>query len=485
MFEVLLTITDNFSRVLNAPLLNFGDSTLTISAIAQFLLALFLALIVSFGLKYILSNQILARLGIRQGSRESIATILGYGFGLVLSLVLLQAIGINLASVAVLAGSLGIGIGFGLQDITRNFVSGIAMLAEQQVKVGDFIEREDISGYVTEISLRTTVIRTITQRHIIIPNSELAGNRIVNWTYKDTKGWVPVEVRVTHESDPVLVIEALLDSAYLEETVSYEYPPEVYFTGFSENALEFVLWIWVERIDLKHKTESSLRFIIDVSLRQHGIRLASPRYDLWHRNPNIVIQSSAEEYQSHNSLHSALSASADIYSQPVAVRDLLKRIPYFADCSNVELRKLVEIGHRRRLEPGEVLYEAGDPGDAFYIILMGSLGYTLEGDNRLTTLETGQFIGEFSLMLGIARTVTVKALEETTVFAISPQGFKKILESQPRLYGLIVDEMARHEEELTQQERRLRELGLINQEYDKNPVAWVRKRLEKVFFPRV
>jgi hypothetical protein len=292
---------------------------------------------------------------------------------------------------------------------------------------------------------------------------------------------VPVEVRVVHESDPVLVIEALLDSAYLEETVSYEYPPEVYFTGFSENALDFVLWIWVERIDLKHKTESSLRFIIDVNLRQHGIRLASPRYDLWHRNPNVVIQSSAEDYQASLTLHNALSPSADMYSQPVAVKDLLKRISYFADCSNVELRKLVEIGYRRRLEPGEILYKAGDPGDAFYIILVGSVGYTLGDDNRLTTLEAGQFIGEFSLMLGIARTVTVKALEETTVFAISPQGFKRILDSQPQLYDLIVEEMARHEEELSQQERRLRELGLINQDYDNNPVAWVRKQLEKVF----
>jgi small-conductance mechanosensitive channel len=481
MTDALLSMANQFFKVLDAPLLRLGESTLTISAIAQFLLALFIALMISFGLKRILADQILMRLGIKQGSRESIATILGYGFGVVMSLVLLQAIGINLASIAVLAGSLGIGIGFGLQDITRNFVSGLAMLAEQQIKVGDFIEQDGLSGYVAEISLRTTVIRTITQRHIVIPNSQLTGSRVINWTYRNTKGWVPVEVRVVHESDPVLVIEALLDSAYLEETVSYEYPPEVYFTGFSENALDFVLWIWVERIDLKHKTESSLRFIIDANLRQHGIRLASPRYDLWHRNPNVVIQSSAEDYQASLTLHNALSPSADMYSQPVAVKDLLKRISYFADCSNVELRKLVEIGYRRRLEPGEILYKAGDPGDAFYIILVGSVGYTLGDDNRLTTLEAGQFIGEFSLMLGIARTVTVKALEETTVFAISPQGFKRILDSQPQLYDLIVEEMARHEEELSQQERRLRELGLINQDYDNNPVAWVRKQLEKVF----
>jgi potassium efflux system protein len=481
MFESIQPVLEQLKRVLDTPFLSLGDSSLTLSAIAQFMLALLVALMIAFWLKRLLANHILSRLGLKQGARESIATIVSYGFGAMASLVLLQFLGVNLASIAVLAGSLGIGIGFGLQDLTRNFTSGIAMLVEQKLKVGDFIEWQGLSGYIVEISLRSTVIKTITERHIVIPNSYLVGNQVINWTYKDTKGWVPVQVSVAHESDPVVVIEALLDSAYLEETVSYEYPPEVYFTGFSDHSLDFVLWIWVNRVDLKHKTESSLRFIIDLNLRQHNIRLASPRYDLWHRNPNVVIQSSAEDYQHHARLQHVTPATGETFPKPVAVRDLLRRIPYFADCSTVELRKLVEVGHRRRLETGEVLYHVGDPGDAFYIILSGAIGYTLDGSHQSTVLREGQFIGEFSLMLGIARTVTVKALEETTVFAISPQGFKKILQSQPRLYDLIVQEMARHEAELTQQERRLKELGLLNNEYDKNPVGWVKKHLEKLF----
>ena len=84
-------------------------------------------------------------------------------------------------------------------------------------------------------------------------------------------------------------------------------------------------------------------------------------------------------------------------------------------------------------------------------------------------------------MLGKPRTVTVKAVEETTVFSISPQGFKQILNSQPRLYDLIVQEMSRHEEELTQQELYLKQLGLLNHEYDKNPVVWIKKQLDKLF----
>ena len=468
-------------QILDKPIFRLGNSILTLSSFAQFLLTILIALLFAIGFKHFFANPILKRLGFKQGPRESISTITSYSLGTLLGLLLLQSLGVNLASIAVLGGSLGIGIGFGLQEITRNFISGIALLVEQKLKVGDFIEWEGLSGYIVEISLRSTVIRTITQRHIVIPNSNLVGSQVINWTYQDTKGWVPVYVSVVHESDPVVVIEALLDSAYLEETVSYEYPPEVYFTGFGPNSLDFVLWIWVNRVDLKHKTESSLRFIIDQNLRQHQIRLASPRYDLWHRNPNIVVQASPQEVDTYAHLQQVRPALSETLPQPIAVRDLLRQIPYFADCSTVELRKLVEIGHRRRLEIGEILFKEGDPGDAFFIILSGAVSYTLGNHNKPTILHAGQFIGEFSLMLGTARTVTVKAIEETTVFAISPQGFKQILHSQPRLYELIVKEMGRHEAELTQQERHLRKLGLINNEYDSNPVAWVKKQLDKLF----
>ena len=476
-------VLDQINSIITTPFLTLGNTSLTLELIAQFMLALLITLVLSLGVKRLLANQILGRLGLKQGTRESIATITSYSVGTLFCIALLQAVGINLASLAVLAGSLGIGIGLGLQDITKHFVSGITLLMEQKLKVGDFIEWNGTSGYITEISLRSTTLRTITQRHIIIPNSDLVSNQVMNWTFSNSKGWVSVPVRVAHESDPLLVIEVLMDSAYLEETVSYEEPPEVYFTEFGDNSLNFLLWVWVHQIDLKHKTESSLRFIIEQNLRQQGIRLASPRLDLWQRNPNVVVQSSPQDYAKQTFLQQPQHLPYDPSLRPVAARDLLQQIPLFAKCSDLELRKLVEIGHRRRLDASEVVYRVGDPGDGFYIILTGAVGYTLqEEDAEPTVLRAGQFIGEFSLMLGIPRTVTVTALEETTLFAISPKGFKQLLQDQPHLYDLIVEEMGKHEEELSQQGRKLRELGLLNSdEYDNNPVAWVRKHLEKLF----
>ncbi len=476
----LKTISSIFDR----PLIRIGSSELSLGAIAQFLLVLFISLVVAFTLRHLLSQQIFARLGFKRGTREAIATLTSYGIGILLCIMLLQSIGINFASFAFIAGSLGIGIGFGLQELTKNFTSGITILLEQKLKVGDFIEWEGLSGYIVDISLRSTVICTITQRHIILPNSYLTTNQVINWTYSDTKGWVSIPVSVTHESDPVLVIEVLMDSAYLEESVSFEHLPEVYFTGFGPNSLDFSLWIWVEQIDKKFITESSLRFIIEQNLRQHGLRLASPRLDLWQRNPAIVVQSSPSSYEEHAALHQPPAAHMDQLTKPIPARDLLRKIPYFQDCTELELKKLVEIGHRRHLQPSEVLYQQGDPGDAFYIVLSGSAFYSIDGSDQVTIVRAGQFIGEFSLMLGVPRTVTVQAQEATTVFAINPPGFRKLLKDQPRLYDLIVDAMGRHRKELEAQGRQLEKLGLLNpSEYDRNPVAWVQKRLEKLFQP--
>ncbi|MEL6491067.1 MAG: mechanosensitive ion channel domain-containing protein [Cyanobacteria bacterium J06634_6] len=461
------------------PFSELGEFVFTPSGIAQFLLILLLAVLFSVIVRRVLSQYLLRRIGLGTGQRESVAAISSYAIGTFLCVVLLQATGINIDSLAVVAGSLGIGIGFGLQEVTKNFISGLTLLLEQKIKVGDFIEIDELLGHITEISLRSTVIRTVADRHIVLPNSDLVSKRVINWTYSNTKGWVSIPVSVSHESDPLLVIEVLMDSAYLEEAVSTERVPEVYFTNIGESSLDFKLWAWTDEIDQKFKIESSLNFIIRQNLKQHGIWLASPRMNVWHRNPNVVVQTEPQEYAQYAAaLQRPQDGNLDAFSKPVAVRDLIKQIPFFAQCSDLELRKLVEIGRRIRLEPLEVLYEEGDPGDAFYIILSGEVSYTLD-ETTTTIMKAGQFVGEFSLMLKVPRTVTTIATVQTTLFMLKPQGFQKLLRDQPHLYDLIVEEMGRHQAELSQQGRQLRALGLINQdEYSLNPVAWIRKRLE-------
>lgn len=465
------------------------------SIIGKLVVVVLAALAVTVVLKRLLRKNLLPRIGIALGTREAIAIIISYSSGAFVFISLLQAIGINLSSFTFLAGGIGIGIGFGLQEVAKNFSSGLTLLFEQKIKAGDFVEWNGMTGYIDEISLRSTVIRTIVGRHIIVPNRFLVENHIINWTYDQSKGWAMVEVSVAQESDTVLVVEILLDSAYMEETVSYEKPASVFFTGFGDNSLNFQLWVWVNRVDQKHITESSLRFIIEYNLRTYGIKLATPRLGVWYPAPpaqsvshdekptsSSETETETEDNETTSVAFPHLSKTA-FPSRPLVLRNLLKKVSYFQNCSEIELKKLIEIGYRKRLQAGDILYREGDPGDTFYIILSGSVEYYVEKLAQTPTVLTpGEFIGELSLMLGLRRTVTVRAREETTLFAINKEGFVTLLKEQPQLYELIVVELGKAQQELSQQQKQLRELGLLNyQELDKNPVAWVQRQFDKLF----
>jgi len=455
------------------------------SVIGKFLVAVVITFIVTVVLKRFLRNNLLPQINIPLGTREAVSIIVSYSSGAFAFVTILQAIGINLSSFTVLAGGIGIGIGFGLQEVAKNFTSGLTLLFEQKIKAGDFIEWNGMTGYIDEVSLRSTVIRTIVGRYIIVPNRFLVENQVVNWTYQKSQGWAMVEVSVAHESDTVLVVEILLDSAYTEETVSYEKPATVYFTGFGDNSLNFQLWVWVEEVDKKHITESSLRFIIESNLREYGIKLATPRLGVWYSTQppeNIHPTPKSDEEETKSVQFPNLSKTVTP-SQPLVLRNLLKKVRYFQNCSDIELKKLIEIGYRKRLKAGDILYREGDPGDTFYIILSGCVEYYVEKLNQTpTVLSSGEFVGELSLMLGLRRTVTVRAREEATLFAINKDGFATLLKEQPHLYELIVVELGKAQQELSQQQQQLRELGLLNyKELDKNPVAWVQRQLEKLF----
>lgn len=455
------------------------------SVIGKFLVAVVVTFIVTVVLKRFFRNNLLPQIGIPLGTREAISIIVSYSSGAFAFVTILQAIGINLSSFTVLAGGIGIGIGFGLQEVAKNFTSGLTLLFEQKIKAGDFIEWNGMTGYIDEVSLRSTVIRTIVGRYIIVPNHFLVENQVINWTYQKSKGWAMVEVSVAHESDTVLVVEILLDSAYMEETVSYEKPAAVYFTGFGDNSLNFQLWVWVEEVDKKHITESSLRFIIEYNLREYGIKLATPRLGVWYptQPPENIYPTPKSDEEETKSVQFPNLSKTVTPSQPLVLRNLLKKVHYFQNCSEIELKKLIEIGYRKRLKAGDILYREGDPGDTFYIILSGSVEYYVEKLNQTpTVLSSGEFVGELSLMLGLRRTVTVRAREETTLFAINKDGFATLLKEQPHLYELIVVELGKAQQELSQQQQQLRELGLLNyKELDKNPVAWVQRQLEKLF----
>jgi small-conductance mechanosensitive channel len=484
MNTLLNQIWTGFFRIVNAPLLQLGGASISIGSIFQLIFSLLFIVVIVRWLRILLARKLLTRLKIDTNNREAIATIISYGTGVLGLILLLQSTGFNLASLAVLAGGLGVGIGLGLQDLTINFVSGMTILLNRKLRVGDFIEFETMSGYIEEVSLQSTVIRTLDGGNVVVPNRHLTENRVVNWSYDSYAARIYIPVGVAYGSDLAIATEAILGCAYTDASVVHDPPPKVLFAGFGSSSLDLVLRVWVKRIDLQPDIRSALNYAIEDSLRQHGIQIPFPQTDLWLRNPETLkpVFHPTQRREVPDPDPSEL-LPLESSTRQRTLKTLLQQVTYFQNLTDVQLRQLIEIGYRQRLQQNEVLFREGDPGNAFYIILSGAVEVFIEKINRqLTVLSPGQFLGELSLMLGIPRTATVRALEPTVLFAINDKAFKGLLAEHPEFYEGIIQELDRHQGELAERQKQLREMGLIDAaEDDKNLMVWVQKRLKRLF----
>lgn len=472
------------------PMLTIGDKSLSLLDILIKIGWLILVIVLTRGLKILLKQRLLVRLGIDEANREVISIIISYGIGSFTFLLVLQTLGLNLASFAVIAGGLGVGIGFGLQDITKNFVSGLTLLVEGKLKSGDYIDFDGLIGYIKEISIRSTIIHTFDKFDVVVPNSQLVENRVTNMSSDRHHGPIKISVGVAYGSDTVLVTETLLDCAYREPAVLYKPRPRVIFIGFGNSSLDFELWVYVKKIDDIIAIKSSLHFIIDYNFRQQNITIPFPQRDLWLRNSDfsgtvdLIGRSPVSPKLELDVPNIPQLGKKQLPGQQTAsLSALLRRLSYFEKFNDLYLRELIELGYRRRLEASEMLFREGDPGDAFYIVLSGSVEIFLEKLNKhLTTLSSGQFFGELSLMLGIPRTASARALEDTILFALDHKGLEKLLHEHPELSESIAIEIAKHQEELSQRRQELRAMGLLSEtESQNNPVDWVRSRLKEIF----
>jgi small-conductance mechanosensitive channel len=228
MNESLKELLSEFSLIFTAPLWEMGEEKISLIWILRLILSFLIVAFITTIVKRFLKHRLLGKLGIDAGNREALATLISYSFGAITCVIVIQLSGFNLATFAVVAGGLGVGIGFGLQDVTKNLVSGITLLVERKLRVGDFIEFDGISGYIEEISIRSAVIHTLDGNEVIIPNSKLVENKIINKSYTNLKGLIKIPVGVAYGSDPVLVTEVLLNSAYMDTNIIDNPPPKVF-----------------------------------------------------------------------------------------------------------------------------------------------------------------------------------------------------------------------------------------------------------------
>ncbi|WP_320043267.1 mechanosensitive ion channel domain-containing protein [uncultured Desulfobacter sp.] len=229
--------------------------------------------------KWLFQKKFLSRSGMAQGLQESITTISAYVIWAIGLLIALHAFGLNTASMAVAFGALGIGLGFGLQNIFNNFISGIILLFERPIQVGDDVEINGIWARVRKINVRSTVVQTYDNASLIIPNADFISNQVTNWSFKDKRIRRKISVGVAYGSDIELVRTILLQIAGEAANV-LRYPrPDVIFMDFGDSALVFVLRLWTD-IDHMLEVETDVRFRIDKHFKENNIEISFPQRDI-------------------------------------------------------------------------------------------------------------------------------------------------------------------------------------------------------------
>lgn len=476
-----LQLLISFDRLFTTPLFQFGSQPITLLWVLQLILTLVIVIVLATLLKRLLRDRLLVPLKLSQGSREAISTLISYSAATIAFLSVLAINGLNLASLAVVLGGLGVGIGFGLQELTKNLVSGLTLLVERKLQVGDYVEFGGLAGYIKEIAIRATVIRTFDGGDVIVPNSNLISNQVLNWSYQNFTGKIRLSIGVAYDSDAILVTETLLNSAYMEPAALHDPPPKVLFKGFGDNALEFELWVWVSRIDEGITVRSSLNFIIDYNFRQAGIKIPFPQREVW-LHPSADYQ--PIESQS-SSVQTSLPTSAPSNSAPGSgsIRQLLRQVPYFQHCSDLRLREIIETGYRKVLAATETLFHEGEVGAAFYIILSGSIEtiVTRLGNKQVKVYRAGELFGETSVMLGLPYQATARALEETSVMIIHKNNFEKLLRSRSDLAEVLAQELSKEQEIYAEVRQQLQEMGLLDiNAHHHGFVNWVQLRLKQM-----
>ena len=212
--------------------------------------------------------------------------LLSFDNALVLAILIgLSIIGINLSSLAVVIGALGIGIGFGLQNVVANYVAGLVIFFERPVKEGDRILVNGLEGDVVQIKLRSTVINTLTNETIVVPNSQLVGNSIHNYSYADRRIVIVNKVQVSYSTDLDRARQVLLEMAARNPHALKEQAPGVRVAEFQDSGIELVLWTWIGEATNKLAAHSWNNLEIWRAFKQSGIVIPFPQVDLHVREP--------------------------------------------------------------------------------------------------------------------------------------------------------------------------------------------------------
>ena len=267
--------------IMNTPLFDLGHSHISLVKLAYFFLAFVFVIFISNKIRKFLVRRLINNELVTQSTGHTIGVVTRFAIVLIGSMIIVQTAGIDLSALGLLAGALGVGIGFGLQNITDNLISGVIILFEKPIKVGDRIEVGEVAGDVISISFRATTVVTNDNISIIIPNSEFISSKVINWSHNDSNVRFRIPVGVSYNEDPEKIKEILLKVADDNPHVLKRPEPTVLFDEFGDSSLNFMLAVWTSsHTNRPNVLRSELYYDIFERFKQEGVEIPFPQRDL-------------------------------------------------------------------------------------------------------------------------------------------------------------------------------------------------------------
>lgn len=268
----------------------FGRIRVSASSLVQGLFVLVLAIVISRTLSSLIHLRIAKRIYIDPGIGYTVARLTYYlivALGVVFGLKI--AFEIDLTSIVVLFTALSVGIGFGLQYLASDIASGFILLFERPIRVGDRVTIGSDEGDITSINLRTTIVMTNDRIAVIVPNSKLVRDRVVNWSYGDPRARISIPIGVAPNSDVELVTKTLLRAAEEVDDILLQPASKVQFLKFGDSSLDFRLLVWTNKPRAHAQIRSDVNYRIEKLFRETGIEIPSPQFNIRLRGGSLSL----------------------------------------------------------------------------------------------------------------------------------------------------------------------------------------------------
>jgi small-conductance mechanosensitive channel len=299
-FKYVQKYFNDVKNFLSIQLIDIGNTSITLWTLLYFIFLAWLLFFITARLRKWIIYKVFSKSKVDLGVRLAVGTIIRYGILILGLIIVVQTVGINLSTITILAGALGVGIGFGLQNVTNNFVSGIIILFERPIKVGDRIQVGEVFGDVMKISMRATMVLTNDNISVIVPNSEFISSTVINWSHNDRNVRFSIPLGVSYKEDPVKVKQILLEAADKEEGVLKNPKPDVFFKEFGESSINFSLEIWTSSyITTPGILKSKLYFEIFKQFREHNVEIPFPQRDLHINSKEFGVDQPKVEKDKH------------------------------------------------------------------------------------------------------------------------------------------------------------------------------------------